>query len=144
MAIISKGLPTTFLQQLYLITGVVHPDMTILRDVLLTLVVMGVPAYLVIRGGWRGLVVAIPVMWISGYLAGEIQRAADPVAERFSMAVWIVSGCVLSLASCGLIYGVRQLALFWHLVWGSGLPRKCSIGHKLHLQVTAPACYLVV
>lgn len=98
--------------------------MTILRDVLLTLVVMGVPAYLVIRGGWRGLVVAIPVMWISGYLAGEIQRAADPVAKRFAMAVWIVSGCVLSLAYCGLIYGARQLALFLASRLGIGVAIK--------------------
>ena len=95
--------------------------MTILRDVLLTLVVMGVPAYLVIRGGWRGLVVAIPVMWISGYLTGEIQRAGDSVAERFGIAVLIVGGCTVSLAYCGLIYVLRQFALFLASHLGSGI-----------------------
>ena len=86
--------------------------MTPLRDILLTSVVMAVPAYLVVRAGWRGVVVAVPFMWISAFLAGEIQRAGDLAGERFGLAVWIVIGWLVSLAYCGLIYGVRQLALF--------------------------------
>src|SRR5438105_11357364 len=86
--------------------------MTALRDILLTAVVMAIPAYLVVRAGWRGFVVGVPFMWISAFLAGEIQRTDDLAGERFGLAVWIMIGWLVSLAYCGLIYGVRQLALF--------------------------------
>ena len=85
--------------------------MTTLRDIILSLAVLGLPIYLVVRGGWRGLVLAAPVMWILAYLAGEIQRAGDSTADRFGMAIWIVVGWAVSLAYCGVIYGFRQLTL---------------------------------
>jgi len=66
--------------------------MTTLRDILLGLVVLGLPVYLVMRGGWRGFLAAAPVMWITAYLSGEIQRLGDSAAERFGMAVWLVFG----------------------------------------------------
>ena len=93
--------------------------MTTARDILLVVVVMGVPAYLVVRGGWRGLVVATPIPWISVFLAGEIQRAGDPGAERFGLAVWIVAGWLVSLVYCVTIYGLRQVALFFASRLGS-------------------------
>src|SRR5947209_10116178 len=86
--------------------------MTTLRDILLVGVVMGVPAYLVVRAGWRGLMVAAPFMWLSALLAGEIQRTGGLAGERFGVAVWIVFGWLVSLGYCGIIYAVRQLALF--------------------------------
>src|SRR5947207_10438712 len=74
--------------------------MTPLRDILLMAAVMGIPAYLVVRAGWRGFVVAAPFMWVSALLAGEIQRTSDLAGERFGLAVWIAIGWLVSLACC--------------------------------------------
>lgn len=92
--------------------------MTSIRDTALLLANFGLPAYLVARLGWRGVVTGAFCMWVLVYASGEIQRAGDPQAERFGMGMWLIVGLPFSFIYCGIAYGIRQLILYARGRWG--------------------------
>ena len=92
--------------------------MTSIRDTALFFANFGLPAYLVARLGWRGVVAGAFCMWVLVYASGEIQRASDPQADRFGIGMWLVVGLPFSFIYCGLAYGVRQAIFSARARWG--------------------------
>lgn len=92
--------------------------MTSIRDTALLLANFGLPAYLVARLGWRGVVAGAFCMWVLVYASGEIQRASDPQADRLGMGIWLVFGLPFTFIYCGFIFGVRQFILYACARWG--------------------------
>jgi hypothetical protein len=86
---------------------------TILGNIALIMIVLGLPIYLVIRFGWRGVFMGAFAMWVLGFLAGELQRAGEPKSESLGPAVWIVMGWLVSLIYCAIVLGARQVV---HLI----------------------------
>ena len=74
--------------------------MTALSEILLFVINLGLPIYLVVRWGWRGVIGGAFCMWVTVYLSGEIQRAGDPRSERFAMGVWLVAGLLFTFTYC--------------------------------------------
>jgi hypothetical protein len=89
-----------------------------IRDTALFLANFGFPIYFIARLGWRGVVAGAFCMWLLVHASGEIQRAGDPQAGRFGMAIWIVAGLPLASIYCGIAYGVRQFILYARSRWG--------------------------
>ena len=92
--------------------------MTALGEILLFVINLGLPIYLVVRWGWRGVIGGAFCMWVSVYLSGEIQRAGNPGAERFAMGAWLIAGLLFTFAYCGIVYSMRQFVLFARARWG--------------------------
>lgn len=87
--------------------------MTVLGNISLIVVVLGLPVFLVIRLGWRGVFIGAFAMWVSAYLAGEIQRAGDPKSDSLGPAVWIVMGWLVGLVYCTFALGACQLVRYF-------------------------------
>ena len=96
--------------------------MVVLRDILIFVLVFGLPAYIVLRAGWRGVIAGSLTMWCIGYLVGVLERAGEPKSESLGMAVWIVLGWLVSLVYCGAIYGARELFRFIRRKTGKSVP----------------------
>ena len=82
-----------------------------LENPLMVLVMFGLPAYLVVRLGWRGIFFGAPFVWGFECLMGVLEQARDP-HESLAIAVWIVAGWLVGLVYCFLVLGMRELARF--------------------------------
>jgi hypothetical protein len=81
-----------------------------MRDILFLLLALGLPAYFVLREGWRGLIGGTLLMWCIGYLALSVPRGGDPRNEETTATLWVIGGWLISLVLCGGIYGAGELA----------------------------------
>jgi hypothetical protein len=75
------------------------------------------PAFVVAKFGWRGLIWGAVYMWISIYFSGVIQRYYYPQEERFGLGVWVVVGPIVTSVYCSICYCARQIALVALIKW---------------------------
>jgi len=85
--------------------------MTPSQNAVILAAMVGLPAYLVIRFGWRGIFFGAAVMWAIGYLPLHIEQVREP-HESLGIAIWITTGWLCGLVYCLFIWTVLWLVRF--------------------------------
>jgi hypothetical protein len=82
------------------------------ENMFVAVVCFALPAWLVLRFGFFGILPGVISFWGLVFLAGEIQYARHPESRGIGSAIWILAGWFYGFAYCLLLWGVRGLVLF--------------------------------
>jgi len=74
--------------------------MEAVRDILLLVVALGLPAYFVLRFSSAGLLLGSLTMWFGVAAVCEIRYASQAYPDRCATSVWLCVGWFLSLLYC--------------------------------------------
>lgn len=80
-------------------------------DLLLLLAALALPAAIVVRWGWRGIVPAGLAHWLILVAAGRVLSALDPAREAGLIdSIWLLLGWIAGLAYASAVFLLDRLA----------------------------------
>ena len=82
------------------------------ENLFVAVVCFALPAWLVLRFGFFGILPGVVSFWGLVFLAAEIHYARHPELRGIGSAIWILSGWFYGFAYCLLLWGLRALLSF--------------------------------